>query len=152
VDTNAFSQLFHSFYRERFPSLWEKFDELVANGAITSTREVYREIEGDRAESLREWAKLHKEVFPTPTAKEARLVAKIFTVKHFQQVIEQKKLLKGGNNADPFVVARAESIEGTVVTMEREPKNGARIPNICRRFKIPWVSLEGFMEHEGWRF
>ena len=45
-DTNAFSQMFHSFYRNRFPTLWEKFDKLIENGKITSTREVARQIEG----------------------------------------------------------------------------------------------------------
>jgi hypothetical protein len=151
-DTNAFSQLFHSFYPSRFPSLWAHFDELVEDGFITSTREVYREIEDDRVKSLREWAKDNKELFPTPTANEALFVSQIFDVKHFQQIIEQKKLLKGGKNADPFVIARAAVLEGAVVTMESEPKNGARIPNICRRFSIPCMSLEGFMEQEDWRF
>ena len=55
-DTNAFSQLFHSFYRNRFPTLWGQFDELIANGDITSTREVAREIAGDRVAALRDWA------------------------------------------------------------------------------------------------
>jgi Domain of unknown function (DUF4411) len=151
-DTNAFSQIFHSFYRGRFPTLWSNFDQLVEEGLVTSTREVYREIEDDRVKSLREWAKDRKELFPAPGADEAVFVAKIFSVKHFQQVIEQKKLLKGGKNADPFVIARAAVLGGTVVTMGSEPKNGAKIPNICRHFGIPCGSLEGFMEAEGWQF
>lgn len=151
-DTNAFGQLFHSFYRSRFPSLWAHFDELIDDGLITSTREVYREIDDAPVQSLRAWAKDNKELFPTPTAAEAGFVSRIFAVKHFQQIIEQKKLLKGGKNADPFIIARAAVLEGTVVTMESEPKNGAKIPNICRRFGIPCFSLESFMEEEGWEF
>jgi len=72
-DTNAFSQLFHSYYRNRFPTLWEQFDELVENGEITSTREVAREIEGDRVVALREWAANQRSLFPMPDADEARL-------------------------------------------------------------------------------
>lgn len=151
-DTNAFSQLFRSYYRSRFPTLWGQFDELVENGEITSTREVAREIEDGGVESLREWAKEQKHLFPSPTSAEGAFVAQIFIVQHFQQVIEQKKLLKGGKNADPFVVARAATLEATVVTMEGMPKNGAKIPNICERFGINCLSLEGFMESEGWRF
>jgi hypothetical protein len=45
-------------------------------------------------------------------------VTKIFAVKHFQHNIEQKKLYKGGYNADAFVVAKAAVIEGTVVTKD----------------------------------
>jgi hypothetical protein len=151
-DTNAFSQLFHSYYRGRFPTLWSQFDDLIANGSITSTREVSREIEDDRVQALRDWARNNKGLFPVPTAPEAAFVAQIFSVPHFQQIIEQKKLLKGGKNADPFVIARAHVNGWTVVTMETEPRNGARIPNICRHFRIPCVSLEGFMEQEDWEF
>ncbi len=67
-------------------------------------------------------------------------------------VIERRKLLKGGKNADPFVIARAQIVGGAVVTMEGEPLNGVRIPNICRHFGIECISLEGFMEREGWQF
>lgn len=151
-DTSTFSQLFHSFYQDQFPTLWAKFDALIHNGSITSTREVAREIEDAREKRLRDWAKKHKELFPTPTAAEGAFVARIFQLKHFQQVIEQKKFFKGGKNADPFVIARATICEGTVVTMESEPKNGARIPNICRHFGVPCMTLQGFMEVEKWRF
>lgn len=151
-DTNAFSQLFHSYYRNRFPTLWEQFDELVDNGDITSTREVAREIEGDRVVTLREWAAGQRELFPTPTAAEAGFVGRIFAVPHFLQIIERKKLLKGGLNADPFIISRAHAIGGKVVSLESDPPNGAKIPNICRHFGIPCVSLEGFMEEEDWTF
>ena len=151
-DTNAFSQLFHSYYRNRFPSLWEQFDELIENGEITSTREVSREIEGDRVAALRDWAVVQRDLFPAPNAVEAGFVGQIFGVPHFLQIIERKKLLKGGLNADPFIIARAHTIGATVVTLEGEPPHGAKIPNICRHFGIPCVSLEGFMEAEDWTF
>ena len=151
-DTNAFSQLFHSYYRNRFPTLWEQFDELIENGDITSTREVAREIDGDRVVALREWSVNQRDLFPAPDAVEAGFVAQIFAVPHFLQIIERKKLLKGGLNADPFIIARAQATRGTVVTLEGEPRNGAKIPNICRHFRIPCVSLEGFMEEENWTF
>ena len=151
-DTNAFSHLFHSYYRSRFPTLWANFDDLITDGLITSTREVAREIKDDRVKVLRDWAKEQKELFPTPTAAEAQFVVGIFAVPHFQQIIEKKKLLKGGKNADPFVIARAAVLEAAVVTMESDSPNAARIPNICRHFKIECMSLEDFMENEDWKF
>lgn len=39
-----------------------------------------------------------------------------------------------------------------IVEWEGEPPNGAKIPNICRHFGIPCMSLEGFMEAEDWTF
>ena len=151
-DTNAFSQLFHSYYRNRFPTLWAQFDELIKSGEITSTREVAREIERDRVVALRKWAKGQRDLFPAPNAAEAGFVRQIFAVPHFLQIIERKKLLKDGLNADPFVIVRAHDTGDTVVTLEGEPPNGAKIPNICRHFGIPCMSLEGFMEKENWTF
>ena len=152
-DTNVLSQMFHSYYRGRFKTLWSNFDNLVEGGRVTSTREAFNESQGDRIPALREWAKENKEsIFPTPNADEAIWVSKIFAVRHFQHVIEQKKILKGGFNADPFIVARAAALNGTVVTNESHPLNGAKIPNICEHFKIPCVNFEGFMEVESWTF
>jgi len=73
-------------------------------------------------------------------------------VGHFQANIEKQKLIRGGRNADAFIVARASAIGGTVVTLERLKPNAAKIPNICEHFKIPYLDLEGFMEEEGWLF
>ena len=125
-DNSPLSTLFRNFYRSRFPSLWEKVDAIVDEGRLVSTREVLNE--------------------------EGLFVAQIFSIRHFQQNIEQKKLYKGGYNADPFVVAKAAIIRGTVVTMEEHAPNAAKIPNICERFDIPCLSLEKFMEAESWEF
>ena len=151
-DTNTFSELFKSYYRSRFPSLWRKYDRMVAAKRITSTREVRREIASGPVASLKTWASNHPQVFTTPTASETRYVTGIYAVRHFQQNIEHKKLLKGGFNADPFVIAKAASISGTVVTLEKHVQNGVRIPNICGHFSIPCISLEEFMVAEGWQF
>lgn len=45
------------------------------------------------------------------------------------------------------------AVEGcAVVTVEQFKENGAKIPNICGHFGIECLSLEGFMEREGWQF
>jgi hypothetical protein len=151
-DNSPLSTLFKNFYRNRFPSLWVRFDDLVANGQIVSTREVLREIEDGATESLRDWAAQHQQLFTTPTAAEGAFVTRIYAVPRFQQNIEQQKLLHGGKNADPFVIAKAAVEQGTVVTMELLRPNAAKIPSICRHFNIQCLSLEEFMEREGWQF
>lgn len=151
-DNSPLSVLFKNFYRKTFRGLWERFDGLVTDGRIVSTREALREIEDGAPESLLEWATRHRDLFTTPTAAEGAFVAKIYSVTHFQQNIEQQKLLKGGKNADPFVIAKA-AVEGrAVVTMELLKPNGAKIPNICGHFGIKCLSLEAFMEEEEWQF
>jgi hypothetical protein len=151
-DNSPLSVLFKNFYRKRFPSLWENFDELVREGRLVSTREVVREIEDSSIESLVVWANEHPDIFTVPTAGEGAAVAEIYAVKHFQQNIEQQKILKGGRNADPFVIAKARVDGGTVVTMELLKPGAAKIPNICAHFAVPCMSLEQFMEAERWEF
>lgn len=151
-DNSPLSALFKNFYRKRFPSLWDRFDQLVAENRLKSTREVKREIDGSSIESLREWAKDHSELFMTPTGAEGAAVVRIYAVQHFQQNIERQKILKGGPIADPFVVAKAMVENATVVTMELLKPNAAKIPNICDHFTVPCMTLEQFMEAEGWEF
>ncbi|MDG9669419.1 DUF4411 family protein [Hahella sp. CR1] len=152
-DTSAFRDVFKSYYKERFPSLWEKFDAMILNGSIVSTREVMKEIE-EQTDDLKEWSEQNQDVFSIPTPKEAGFIREIYNVKHFQANIEQKKLLKGGKNADPFVIAAAAGRDpiASVVTLEKEKPGAAKIPNICKHFKVPCINLEQFMEAEDWRF
>lgn len=151
-DNSPLSALFRNYYKNRFPSLWEQFDHVIEEGRVTSTREVLREIEDSAISTLRDWCADHKEIFTTPNAYEGAFVSQIYSVPHFQQNIEQKKLYKGGRNADSFVIAKAATIEGTVVTLEEVKPNAAKIPNICTHFEIPCISLEEFMEEEEWVF
>ncbi len=152
LDTNVIIDLHKNYYRKRFISLWKAFDQLVTDGKITSTREAYRELHDGPPGTDTEWAKANEKLFATPDSKEGAFVAQIYSVAHFQSNIEKQKLLKGGRNADAFVVARAYSIGGTVVTMERFKPNAVKVPNICAHFEIPFLNLEGFMESEGWEF
>lgn len=151
-DTSPLSTLFNNYYRRRFPTLWQRFDELVNNGDIVSTREVLREIEDGPVETLREWTAQNGELFTMPNAEEGAFVTRIYAVQHFQQNIERQKLLRGGRNADPFVIAKAAVTNRTVVTMERRQPTAVKIPNICDHFGIPCATLEDFMETEGWEF
>lgn len=151
VDTSMLSALHRNYYPERFPSLWKLFDQMTANGGFTSTREVYRELE-DYGGAAFEWADRNRELFVTPDRNEGAFVARIYSVPHFQANIEKQKMYKGGKNADPFVIARAAVIGGTVVTMEKLKNNAAKIPNICAHFGVNCVDLEGFMANEKWSF
>lgn len=151
-DNSPLSVLFKNYYRQIFRSLWDRFDAIVDEGRLLSTREVLHEINDGPLEALRIWAKNHKDIFTTPTVEEGDFVSKIFSIPHFRQNIEQQKYYKGGYNADPFVVAKAAVINGTVVTLERHRPNAAKIPNICEHFDIYCISLEEFMERERWEF
>jgi len=150
-DTSAFVVLFENYYRGVFTTLWDHFDEMVKTGEIVSTREVKREIE-DQTDKLTAWMTDHADIFIVPTAEEGLFVGQIYQVRLFQDGIEQKKILKGGKNADPFVIAKAKVTNTTVVTLESEKPNSAKIPNICKKFNVKCLDLESFMKTEGWTF
>lgn len=152
LDTNVISNLHKNYYRKRFVSLWKAFDQLVADGKITSTREAYHELQDGVPGGDTEWAKTNEKLFATPDEKEGAFVGQIYSVAHFQANIERQKLFKGGRNADAFIVARAFAIGGSVVTTERFKPNAVKLPNICEHFQIPCLDLERFMEKEGWEF
>lgn len=151
-DTMILSQLFRFYYRQRFPSLWSNFETMVAEERITSTREVRRELENSNDDSIMREIDKFRSLFSTPSQFEEDFVGRIFSVRHFRQNIPRKTLLKGGRNADPWLIARAASVEGYIVTNESYRDHAAGIPNICRHFDIKYLSFDDFMGNEGWIF
>ena len=156
LDTNIFSQLFKSYYRNRFPTLWKRFDALVDHERITSTREVRRELESLKLDPLEKWLSENRKVFPALSTQEADQTRVILKEPRFQQNVEQKKMLMGGMNADVFLVARAWILQNqglaAVVTLEQQKPNAVKIPNICEHFGVKCLSLEQLMEAEAWVF
>lgn len=151
IDTSVVSALHRNYYRSRFVSLWKRFDDMVAVGGFTSTREALRELEA-LGGNCYEWAQKNADVFTMPNATEGAFVGRIYAVSHFQANMEKQKLIRGGLNADPFLIAKAAVMGATVLTMEQFKDNAAKIPNICKHFGVPCVDLEGFMEAEDWTF
>jgi hypothetical protein len=152
-DNNTLSAIFKHYFYDRFPSFWEKFNELKVNREIISVREVRREIEFlKRDDNLDEWLKNNTDFFEDPSVEELEFITKIYNVQHFHQNLENKKLLKGGPFADPFIIAKAKINNATVVSQEKYKKNAAKIPNICEYFNIDCINLEGFLTKENWKF
>lgn len=151
-DSGPLIWMFRYYYPQRFPSLWEQFDELVDSRRVISVKEVARELEGQE-DLLATWVKDNGNVFQLPSASELSLVSAIFQVPHFQGLIRKQERLQGKAVADPFVIAKAGSIDsGCVVTTEKYKKNASKVPNVCEHFEIPYMNLEKFMEQEGWTF
>jgi hypothetical protein len=152
-DNNTLTAIFRHYYYDRFPSFWDRFNHLVDNKEIVSVREVRREIEAlNRGDNLEEWAKNNSDFFEEPSAKELQFITTIYSIKHFQQNLERKKLLHGGAFADPFIIAKAKINNSIVVTQELYKDNATKIPNICKHFNIECIDLEGFLKKENWKF
>lgn len=152
-DSNSLSAILKHYYPARFPSFWQKFNQKVTANEVCSVREVFNElIEHFDKKDLVIFTTQNEDFFSKPSAGELIFITQIYSVAHFQHNLENKKLLKGGAFADPFVIAKAKVSEATVVTEEDLKPNGAKVPNICQHFNIPVLNLEGFLEKENWSF
>lgn len=152
-DDNSLSNILHHYYPDRFPSFWEKFDKGVEDGSLISVREVRLELTLKFSnEAIERLMRLNGDFFSSPMADELEHITEIYSVAHFRQNLDRKKLLKGGYFADPFVIAKAWKDVGTVVSEENFKENGAKIPNLCKHFGIECIKLEGFLVRENWRF
>ena len=152
-DNNTLAAIFRNYYYDRFPSFWEKFNQLLDNKEIISVREVRREIESlNRGDNLDDWVKSNTDFFEDPTKEELQFITIIYSIKHFQQNLKKKKLLHGGAFADPFIIAKAKINNAIVVTQEKFKDNAAQIPNICNHFNIKCIDIEKFLKRENWKF
>jgi hypothetical protein len=150
-DTNSFSEM-SPLLPDVFPGFWARFQELADVGEVTSTREVLRELNEGAKNHVLDWCDQNKSIFATPNADETAFLVKIFTVTHFRQLISEKQRLRGTPIADPFVIARAFSLKGTVVSEESPKLNKPNIPAICTHFQIPCMKLGEFMRVNRWSF
>jgi hypothetical protein len=152
LDTNSLS-VFKNFYPTTFPTFWEELAALVGRGEIVSAEEVYNEaIRRVDSEHLAQWIEANKNIFDPPTEEEMAVVAEIFAVEHFQQLVSEDAILRGGLVADPWFIARARVLGGCVVTEEKLKPNAAKIPNVCEHFRVPCTNVEGFLTQNGWRY
>lgn len=152
MDSGPLIVMFRHYYPDRFPTLWERFDEMRNDERLVSTREVSNEVNGQE-DRLSTWAMANRPFFHTPTDDELEFVAQIFAVPHFQALIRRQARLQGRPVADPFVIAKARHCDdGCVVSTELYRQNAAKIPNVCEHFDVPHMDLETFMETENWTF
>lgn len=151
-DNNSFRVL-GNYYPDRFPTFWGKFNQAVKNGKIISVREVRRELDFYvRHPHLSDWIENYKNIFLLPNAAEMRFVSEIFAIQHFHPLVSKQNRLEGRPCADPFIVAKANFIQGCVVTEETVQPNAAKIPNVCQHFGIDFTNFQEFMKRENWSF
>ena len=116
-DSNIFINLQRRQPIDIFPSLWNRIGELMKDGTIISSQEVYDEIMID-GDDLEKWAKARKECFlpsSVPVQEEVRAILSSY-----------RGLVEGGskkNSADPFVIALAKQENCRVVTEEARTRN-----------------------------
>lgn len=132
-----------------FSSLWENFTQMINDGEIISSSEVFRELE-DYDDEIAAWAKQNKNVFIKPTLEEQVQVQKILE-KH-PDLVKEEAILLGKPYADPFVIAQAKMHNCVLVHSEKFKSNAHKIPNVCMTFSVEETNLFEFFRREKWKF
>lgn len=151
IDTSALIDGLERYYPEkRFPSLWEKIDELIAAHRFLLSEEVWQEAQAKDVET-RDWCNRHTQtdiVVPTD-ANVAKAVQAVHAVNN-RLVMN----LKGRNRADPFVIAVALVHGAVVVTGEASTGTAdrPRIPYVCGLMKIDCIRFLDLINRENWSF
>ena len=115
-----------------FPSLWQRIEQLVDDGHLGASEEVFVEI-SQVADDLQAWCAARKTMFHAADAAIQADVARL-QVDH-----EGFVSATGRSRGDPFVVATAIAKGATVVTQEKPSGPGGRpksrtsvTPSTCR--------------------
>lgn len=148
LDTSAFLHAWRRSYPpDVFPSLWSKIDELVDEGKLIASEEVFVELER-KDDEVYAWARQHGEMFVPINGLIQQVVRNI--LQSYPRLLDTRKNRSG---ADPFVIAVAQIESCTVVTNEVPSNNLLRphIPDICAALDIRWIDFLGMAREQGWK-
>jgi len=155
VDTNVLITLLTFYPKDKptFKALWDEIENLIQHKLMFSTDIVYEEINKYRGKNdiVKKWAKSHKKIFFIPPDEETWRLAQDI-VKRFPNLVDKKKLQTGEPQADPFLIALAQS-EGnaTIITQEsKDTPNG--IPKVALHYGIKSKDLYEFFEERKLKF
>ena len=153
-DTSTLSLIYRFYFKDRFPSFWIRFNELVSSGRAGSVSEVEEELSRGLGliSAVQDLKQLNNNFFAQPSSAEQSFVAGIFAVPHFRNLLSARAIATGTPVADPFVIAKAAIMGMCVVTEEKDSPNAAKIPNVCNYFNIECINLQQLMVREGWQF
>ena len=162
LDTSFFV-VTRDYYPESFGGFWVNMDDAASSDLISSVSEVKKELENYQGEQedLVEWVANHVNIFTKPSLEEQNHIRDIFQIQMFQNLMSKQTMLEGKPFADPFVIAKAMTIEGGIVVTREKPamrdkKNNIqgshKIPDVCQHFGVECISPREFMRREHWSF
>ncbi len=151
VDT---SSLIHAWRRayppQRFPRLWAALDDLIEQGRLVASIEVYNELQ-KKDDDVCAWAKDRKDVLFREISDEVQ-EAVIRVMTRYPKLVDTGTGKSGG---DPFVIALAMSIGSSCCIVTQEAggsERSPRIPYVCQQENITCINLLDMIEREAWVF
>lgn len=151
IDT---SSLVHAWRRayppKRFSGLWAAIDQLIDNGRLLATIEVYHELK-KKDDEIFAWAKDRKEAMFVEIDDDVQgEVVRI--MQEYPKLVDTGKGKSGG---DPFVIAQALAGNPHLVVITQEAGGKAdkpRIPYVCDQEGVRHIDLLRLIEEEDWTF
>lgn len=145
-DSSALIHAWRRAYRPKsFPTFWDRMDELVIEGRLKISSEVYGEL-AKKDDDVFAWCKQHKEgiYVDIDDAVQDRVVE---IMSAHPRLVDTKN---GKSAGDPFVIALASCGLGISTVVTEEHPGATRIPQVCDEEGIPWLNLADFIEVESW--
>lgn len=143
VDASIWISIHRNYPSDIAPGLWDYLNAMIAAGSILSPSEVREEIAAGTDE-LRPWARAQADLFIDLDPAELALAADVLA--GCPDLIDPDSEKP---EADPFVIALAESRGGIVITGERKKGPPCRkIEDACAARGVPCIShhLDWFRE------
>lgn len=152
IDTSSLIDgWFRVYPREVFPCVWEKVEELIAQGRLWAPAGVLKELTPPPRtnSSLYDWAKDHDELFVEEDDEVQAAGKSVLAM--YPELIPQHS---ARSLEDPFVIGLARIRGATVVTAEKSArfKGEVHIPDVCQGLGIRSIDLVTVMKDENWRF
>lgn len=148
IDSSGLIHAWRRVYRPKnFAAFWEKLDELIEEGRLRASIEVYGEIE-KKDDDLLVWCKERKEkLFVEIDAACEKEVKRL--MRTYPRLVDTTK---GRSEGDPFVIALASASTPKMKVITEERPGKTRIPDVCRDESIDCCDLADMIEDEGWKF
>ncbi len=158
LDANVLIQAKNFYYRfDIFPMFWDWLDGEQQKGALASIIPVYEEL-AKGTDELSKWVKQRQHdgwflpVDEEATQHEFSDIAVWVMDSHFKDQAKKDFL----SVADPWLVAKAVSIGGVVVTHEKlfDPniRRKVKIPNVCNAFGVECIDTFDLLNRLGAKF
>ena len=147
IDTDIWIRIKNNYPPNIFKKFWVQLDAAIAAGTIRSSEEVLKDLEKG-ADDFSPVLKAKAGVFvPLDEGLQAEVAEVMAACPDLVDEENERSL------SDPFVVALAKRMNGTVVTGEKprkSPTGRRKIPDACTRLNIPYLNLCDFFTEIGW--
>ena len=152
IDTSALIHAWRRSYPIRnFRAVWERVDDLINEGRLLSSTEVFLELE-KRDDDLFNWAKERQDMFIDIEDDELqhRMVE---ILGRYPRLVDTRK---NRSAADPFVIALASLYDPPLIVVTQEgPTNKVEkphIPDVCIAEGLECISILELIKLEDWVF